>query len=53
MVGVPARRVGWMCQCGERVHPSGGHATCVRCGASYVESGDALRQTQPSRVGAS
>ena len=53
MVGVPARRVGWMCQCGERLHPSGGHATCVRCGASYVESGGALRQTQPSRVGAS
>src|SRR5213079_2282457 len=33
MVGVPARRVGWMCQCGERLHPSGSHATCVACGA--------------------
>src|SRR5204863_124157 len=39
MVGVPARRVGWMCQCGERLHPSAGQATCARCGASYTESG--------------
>ena len=53
MVGVPARRVGWMCQCGERLLPSGAHATCARCGASYTESGGALRQTTPSRVGAS
>jgi len=53
MVGVPARRVGWMCQCGERVHPGGGHATCGACGASYTESGGTLRQTQPSRARAS
>jgi len=53
MVGVPARRVGWMCQCGERVHASGGRATCGACGASYSESGGTLRQTQPSRVRAS
>src|SRR5216117_560202 len=50
---VPARRVGWMCQCGERVHPGGGHATCGACGASYTESGGTLRQTQPSRARAS
>jgi UDP-2-acetamido-3-amino-2,3-dideoxy-glucuronate N-acetyltransferase len=53
MVGVPARRVGWMCQCGERLHPTGGHATCARCGASYAETAGALRQTTPARVGAS
>ena len=53
MVGVPARRVGWMCQCGERLHPSSGHGACTRCGASYAESGDILQQTSPSRVGAS
>ena len=50
MVGVPARRVGWMCQCGERVHPSAGRAVCGVCGATYEESGGALRQTKPSRV---
>ena len=55
MVGVPARRVGWMCQCGERLHPGpgGGRAACGVCGATYEESGGgggALRQTTPSRV---
>ena len=49
MVGVPARRVGWMCQCGERLHISGGRATCAVCGAAYEESADALRQTTPPR----
>ncbi len=55
MVGVPARRVGWMCQCGGRLHPAsgGGGATCAVCGASYQESGGALRQIKPSRVRAS
>ena len=51
--GVPARRVGWMCQCGERLHPAGGGATCAVCGASYQESNGALRQIKPSRVRAS
>ena len=50
MVGVPARRVGWMCQCGERLHPDAGRAACGVCGASYEESGGSLRQTKPSRV---
>ena len=53
MVGVPARRVGWMCQCGERLHPAAGTATCAACGASYLETGGALRQTKPSKVRAS
>src|SRR5256714_13878253 len=53
MVGVPARRVGWMCQCGERLHPSGDQATCAVCGAGYHETGGALRQTKPSKVRAS
>jgi UDP-2-acetamido-3-amino-2,3-dideoxy-glucuronate N-acetyltransferase len=50
MVGVPARRVGWMCQCGERLHPNVGRAVCGACGASYEESGGSLRQTTPSRA---
>lgn len=53
MVGVPARRVGWMCQCGERLHPSAGRAACGVCGATYEESGGALRVTKPSKVRAS
>ena len=50
MVGVPARRVGWMCQCGERLQPDGGRATCGVCGATYEEAGGSLRQIKPSRV---
>jgi UDP-2-acetamido-3-amino-2,3-dideoxy-glucuronate N-acetyltransferase len=49
MVGVPARRVGWICQCGERLHLAGGRAACAVCGADYEESAGALRQTSPSR----
>src|SRR6266705_3575703 len=32
MVGVPARRVGWMCRCGERLLPANGAVTCAACG---------------------
>jgi UDP-2-acetamido-3-amino-2,3-dideoxy-glucuronate N-acetyltransferase len=44
MVGVPARRVGWMCQCGERL-PDSGAGTCDACGSSYARSGDGIRRT--------
>jgi UDP-2-acetamido-3-amino-2,3-dideoxy-glucuronate N-acetyltransferase len=37
MVGVPARRVGWMCRCGERLSVTGGKAACAACGAAYAE----------------
>jgi UDP-2-acetamido-3-amino-2,3-dideoxy-glucuronate N-acetyltransferase len=44
VVGVPARRVGWMCQCGERL-PDSGTGTCAACGSTYVAAGQAIRQT--------
>jgi UDP-2-acetamido-3-amino-2,3-dideoxy-glucuronate N-acetyltransferase len=44
MVGVPARRIGWMCQCGERL-PDTGVGTCAVCGSSYARSGDSIRRT--------
>lgn len=37
MVGVPARRVGWMCNCGERLHLADGAGSCGRCGSAYRE----------------
>jgi UDP-2-acetamido-3-amino-2,3-dideoxy-glucuronate N-acetyltransferase len=49
VVGVPARRVGWMCQCGERL-PDSGSGTCPVCGSSYERSGEAVRRTNfPTR----
>lgn len=47
VVGVPARRIGWMCQCGERL-PDSGVGTCAVCGSSYERSGDGLRRTDQS-----
>lgn len=47
MVGVPARRVGWMCQCGERLPLVDGQAECAACGARYAESGGVLVQIAP------
>jgi UDP-2-acetamido-3-amino-2,3-dideoxy-glucuronate N-acetyltransferase len=49
MVGVPARRVGWMCQCGTRLQLRDGAGTCAVCGASYREEGGRLRQIDPPR----
>ncbi len=44
MVGVPARRVGWMCQCGIRLDVREGAGTCAACGTRYEEAGGRLRQ---------
>ncbi|HVX37992.1 MAG TPA: acyltransferase [Gemmatimonadaceae bacterium] len=38
MAGVPARRIGWMCQCGERL-PDAGEGTCGACGTRYARTG--------------
>jgi UDP-2-acetamido-3-amino-2,3-dideoxy-glucuronate N-acetyltransferase len=46
MVGVPARRIGWMCQCGERL-PDSGAGTCKACGTSYERAGDDIRRVTP------
>ena len=35
MVGVPARRIGWMCQCGERLPDAMGIVRCPKCNARY------------------
>jgi UDP-2-acetamido-3-amino-2,3-dideoxy-glucuronate N-acetyltransferase len=44
MVGVPARRVGWMCQCGERLSDKNPE-TCKVCGTRYRQEGDKLKRT--------
>lgn len=35
MVGMPARRIGWMCQCGERLPSKAGLVRCSRCNDRY------------------
>lgn len=42
VVGNPARQIGWMCQCGERLPAA---LACTRCGAAYREK---LGRLQPA-----
>lgn len=35
MVGVPARRMGWMCRCGARLPAKGSQVACPECGDLY------------------
>jgi len=44
VVGVPARRTGWVCKCGVRLKFHEGKATCEACGDSYVLDGDVCRE---------
>ena len=52
MVGVPARRIGWMCQCGERLRAPMASVdvevreTCGACGTAYSLRGDTLRRAE-------
>jgi hypothetical protein len=41
VVGNPARQIGWMCKCGERL---GGDFVCPVCGVAYQESEKGLEQ---------
>ena len=45
MAGVPARRIGWMCQCGVRL-PDSGVGTCASCGTRYVTAGDGIARAE-------
>lgn len=36
VVGNPAKAVGWMCQCGEKLHFAKEEAECERCGNKYT-----------------
>ena len=39
-LGVPARRVGWMCQCGEKLESNREKVKCQKCGSTYRLSAD-------------
>ncbi len=48
IAGVPGRRIGWMCQCGERL-PEAGAGRCQACGTTYERDGTGIRPTATSR----
>ncbi len=43
MTGVPARRRGWACACGETLPAGTGTVVCSACGASYLIAESGLR----------
>jgi UDP-2-acetamido-3-amino-2,3-dideoxy-glucuronate N-acetyltransferase len=43
VAGVPGRRIGWMCQCGERL-PDSGSGTCKGCGTTYESRGETIER---------
>ena len=47
VTGVPARRTGWVCECGVPLKGSGSMA-CASCGKRYRQSGDALVAEGPA-----
>jgi UDP-2-acetamido-3-amino-2,3-dideoxy-glucuronate N-acetyltransferase len=51
MVGVPARRVGWSCMCGETLVEGSDHGSCDSCGRRYIIDADrcALHPTEAAR----
>ena len=52
VMGVPARQVGWMCQCGIRLQVWQGNASCPSCGSRYtIQAGNmAVSESQPIRT---
>jgi UDP-2-acetamido-3-amino-2,3-dideoxy-glucuronate N-acetyltransferase len=47
VVGVPARQVGWICQCGTRLTLRAGKAECASCGTRYTEDEGRLNPVDP------
>lgn len=50
VVGVPARQIGWACQCGVRLEASGDFWVCSTCGGRYAPSGDGLVTNPAAKV---
>lgn len=43
VVGSPAKRIGWMCRCGERLPAQVGAVGCASCGTRYDVEGNTCR----------
>ena len=60
MAGVPAKQIGWACQCGVTIEFTGDQARCGTCGRRYEKQGETVRvvddldrppTTDPASVG--
>jgi len=52
VVGVPARRIGWVCACGTRLEEGDGAATCIDCGKRYSIQNGVRLVPEPGPVSA-
>lgn len=46
MVGNPARQLGWMCQCGEKINFEAQHAVCMVCSKKYSKNDFGVREVK-------
>jgi UDP-2-acetamido-3-amino-2,3-dideoxy-glucuronate N-acetyltransferase len=46
MAGVPARQIGWACQCGVRLSQDGEQLNCPECGRAYVLTVDSIQRME-------
>jgi len=44
MVGNPARQLGWMCQCGEKINFKENDAVCTVCSKQYSKTDNCVRE---------
>ncbi len=47
VVGNPAKRVGWMCECGEKLE-EGKQLSCPVCGKIYIETNNQIQPVSPT-----
>ncbi|MCI9141335.1 MAG: N-acetyltransferase [Lachnospiraceae bacterium] len=47
MAGVPARRIGWVCECGKRL---GKELSCYTCGTAYFLKNNSLKHRNDNKV---
>lgn len=46
VVGVPARAVGWVCECGNKMEFENNHVQCRVCKKTYNKQGDGVRKSE-------
>ena len=50
VVGVPARIVGWVCECGEKLHFDNNRAVCSACGKTYLKKGERVERDESTSL---
>lgn len=46
VAGVPAKRIGWICECGKKLVFEHSETVCIKCGKKYILDGCVCKETQ-------